>query len=178
METVQNWSATVRRLEEGFFLGHCAAPMASPFSTRQITGFPSRTQFFRVQVDVNDCPEACGEIWMVCTATPTGNRAPPPGTTVLSEANLATVRAALAAALPEVMFCFTTEDREGLVRTIGNPSYAASIAAGVAVVKYYAAWDESDPIRVLVYDESFDVSVMASEDMYRASVRRAPALHN
>ena len=55
-------------------------------------------------------------------------------------------------ALPDATLCFTTEDRDGFARLVGDSERAPAIAAAVAVVKYYAAWDESDPIEVMVND--------------------------
>jgi hypothetical protein len=105
---------------------------------------------------------------------PMGNRKPPPGTGSFDEANLIRVRSALATALPDATLCFTTEDREGFARLVGDPERAPAIAAAVAVVKYYASWDESDPIDVTVNDDEFAVAVGISESEYRATVRHNP----
>jgi len=68
--------------------------------------------------------------------------------------------------------CFTIEDRDGFAHLIGDPGLAPAIAAAVAVVKYYAAWDESDPIDVTVNDDQFAVSVGFASTEYRATVCR------
>ena len=79
---------------------------------------------------------------------------------------------ALADARTDAVLCFTVEDREGFSRLIADSGHAPAIAAAVAVVKYFAAWDESDPIDVTVNDDQFAVSVGFSETAYRATVRR------
>jgi hypothetical protein len=146
--------------------------MPAQFSIRSVDGMPATTQFFRLHVDLDDLSSTGGEVWVVCTALSTGNRKPPPGTGSFDEANLIRVRSALATALPDATLCFTTEDREGFAHLIGDPERAPAIAAAAAVVKYYAAWDESDPIDVTVTDDEFAVSVDFSEKEYRATVRR------
>jgi hypothetical protein len=47
-----SWAATVRRLEDGFFVKGDEPPrqMGAQFSTRPVDGMPSSTQFFRVRV--------------------------------------------------------------------------------------------------------------------------------
>jgi hypothetical protein len=167
-------TAAVRQLEIGFFTGDAAlpVPLSEQFTTRVVTGIPSLTQFFRVNVQLEDQTDADGEIWMVCTALPTGSRKPPPTAMSFDETRLRQVRAALAVALPNATLCFTTEDREGFSRVIADSERAPAIAAGVAVVKYFAAWDESDPINVTVTDEHFSVSVGFEEGAYRALVQR------
>jgi hypothetical protein len=174
----ESWSATVRRLEAGFFAKD-AAPLIEmgQFSTRVIAAIPYTTQFFRLQVGLASPPSSSSEIWVICVATPTGNRIPPPGATLLAEAKLDEIRSSLIAALPHAALCFTTEDREGFSRVVGVPDRAVEIAAAVAVVKYYAAWDEFDPITVAVADEHFAVSIAFTENDYRAVVRRFAA-HN
>ncbi len=161
-------------MEIGFFIGDAAlpAPMSEQFTTRVVAGIPSLTQFFRVDVQLDDQTGADGEIWMICTAVPTGSRKPPPTAAPFDEARLREVRAALAVALPNATLCFTTEDREGFSRVIADSERAQAIAAGVAVIKYFAAWDESDPINVTVTDEHFAISVGYAEGAYRALVRR------
>jgi hypothetical protein len=86
------------------------------------------------------------------------------------------VRSARRTALPDAALCFTTEDREGFAHLVGDPERAPAIAAAAAVVKYYAAWDESDPIDVTVGDDEFAVSVGYSEKEHRATVRRKSAV--
>jgi hypothetical protein len=70
-----------------------------------------------------------------------------------------------------IRFCFTTLDREGYVQVLCDHGRAPPIAAAVAVVKYYAAWDESDPVSVVVNDKQFAVSVTAQDGAYQALVR-------
>ena len=50
---------------------------------------------------------------------------------------------------------------------MGDRERAPAIAAAVAAVKYFAAWDESDPIDVTVADDRFAVAVGASHGEYR-----------
>jgi hypothetical protein len=133
---------------------------------------PALTQFFRLQVDGAGLASAGVEIWVVCTAVPTGNQKPAPGAKTFDEANFIQVRSALARALPEATVCFTTEDREGFARLIGDADRAPAMAAAVSVVKYYGSWDESDPIEVIVGDEEFAVSVGFTEKDYPTTVRR------
>ena len=47
-----SWSAIVRRLEDGFFVGDIDVRMPSDFSIRLVRDLPSTTQFFRVQVNL------------------------------------------------------------------------------------------------------------------------------
>jgi hypothetical protein len=165
--------AAVRQLEIGFFIGDAAipAPTSAQFTTRAVAGIPSLTQFFRIGVRLEDETDIDGEIWIVGTAVPTGSRKPRPTGISFDEARLLQVRAALAVALPNATLCFVIEDREGFSRVITDAERAPAIAAGVAVVKYFAAWDESDPINVTVNDEHFAVSVGFSEGAYRALVQ-------
>jgi hypothetical protein len=167
-------AAIVRQLEIGFFSGDDAvpAPMSEQFTTRVVGGIPTLTQFFRVNVHLEDQADVDGEIWIVCTALPTGSRKLPLTAMSLDEGRLRQVRAALAVALPNAALCFTTEDQEGFSRVIADSERSPAIAAAVAVVKYFAAWDESDPINVVVADEHFAVSVGVSDGAYRALVRR------
>jgi hypothetical protein len=167
------WSGTVRRLEDGFFIEReqLPGPGGLDFSKRVVDGIGSTTQFFCVHVDGHNVLAAPEDIWMVCTALSTGHRSPSPDEKPLQEAELAPVRASLVAALPHARFCFTTFDREGYVRVLCNDEFAPPIAAAVAVVKYYAAWDESDPISVVVNDKQFAVSVTAHDGAYHALVR-------
>src|SRR6478752_5661112 len=78
--THEVWSGTVRRLEKGFFVerDQFPGPGELDFSKRVVDGIGSTTQFFRVRVDDHGVPDSCEEIWMVCTAIPTGNRPPSP----------------------------------------------------------------------------------------------------
>jgi hypothetical protein len=172
-----SWAATVRPLEIGFFVKGDELPAhgGGPFSIRPLDGMPSTTQFFRVGVDLEDLTKS-GEIWIVCTALSTGNREPPPGTASLDGARLSQVRAAVAAALPQATACFTIVDREGFSQVLGDRARAPAIAAAVAAVKYFAAWDESDPIEVTVADDRFAVTIDVSQPgEYRVLVRRSPA---
>jgi hypothetical protein len=163
-------------LESGFFVKNDESPghAAPQFSTRLVAAIPCTTQYFRVQVDVADLADSSSEIWVVCVAKPTGNRKPPLGARLLDHARLGEIRSSLSAAFPGAALCFTTEDREGLASVVGVPDRAVAIAAAVAVVKYYAAWDDSDPIAVAVADEHFGVSVSFTENDYGAVVRRLP----
>ena len=169
-----SWLAVVRRAEDGFFTAPHDPPldMGSTFSVRAIAGLPRTTQFFRVEVDLDGSPAEDNQVWVVCTALPTGTRPPPAGSSPFDEGNLLRVRSALGVALPDAVLCFTTEDREGFTHLIADPARAPAIAAAVAVVKYYAAWDESDPINVTVNHDEFAVSVSFTETDYRATVSR------
>ena len=166
-------TAAVRQMEMGFFVGDAAvlAPRSAQFTTRVVSGIPCLTQFFRIDVHLEDGIDADGEIWIVSTAVPTGIRKPPPIDTSFDEGRLLQVRAALAVALPNATLCFTTEDREGFSRVVTDSERAPAMAAGVAVVKYFAAWDESDPINVTVADKHFAISVGFSEGAYRALIQ-------
>jgi hypothetical protein len=163
----------MRALDYGFFTGDATAPsQMGQFAIRVVNGIPGLTQFFRVDVNVPDLPSSSGEIWVVTTATATGDREVPAGTRTLDEARLSAVRSSLLAAFPDETMCFTTEDREGFLRVIGDQERAVAIAAAVSAVKYFAAWDESDPITVEIADTRFAVSIAANERIYRAVIRR------
>jgi len=133
-------------METGFFVGDAAvlAPRSAQFTTRVVSGVPCLTQFFRIDVHLEDGIDADGEIWIVCTAVPTGIRRPPSIDTSFDEGRLLQVRAALAVALPNSTLCFTTEDREGFSRVVTDSDRAPAMAAGVAVVKYFAAWEVAE----------------------------------
>lgn len=169
-----SWLATVRRTEDGFFTAKTEPPvnLGPEFSVRSIAGMPSPTQFFRTHVELDGIAPGDAEVWVVCTALPTGSRKLPPGSSSLDQGKLLQVRSALGAALTDAVLCFTTEDREGFARLVGDQARAPAIAAAVAVVKYYAAWDESDPIDVTVNDDQFAVSVCFADTEYRAKVCR------
>ena len=168
------WQATVRSVDDGFFIGDAesSAQMGGRFSTLVVNGIPSPTQFFRVKVDVEDHSASSHEIWVVISATATLNRKPPPDLRLRDDTKLHAVRPPLLAAFPDATMCFTTEDREGFSGVIGEPEHAISIAAAVSVVKYFAAWDESDPITVEIAGAQFAVSVAYTDRIYRAVVRR------
>ena len=167
------WVANVRRMEDGFFTAQAAPPrQGGQFSIRTVEGMPAFTHFSRLQVDGEGLTSAGVEIWVVSTALPTGNQKPPPGTKTFDEANFIQVQSALVRALPAATLCFTTEDREGFARLIGDPERAPAMAAAISVVKYYGSWDESDPIEVIVGDEEFAVSVGFTDNDYPTTVRR------
>ena len=172
------WAATVRRLEDGFFVppvdGELPARMGADFSMRSVECMPCTTQFFRLAVELLHDAQPC-EIWVVFTAPSTGRRKTPAERTPLDDAKLFQARTALEAALPEAILCFTTEDHEGCSRLVGAHDRAPAIAAAVAVVKHYAAWDESDPIVVHIAEEQFAVSVGLSGNAYHVTGVRGPS---
>jgi hypothetical protein len=168
------WETRVVKVDDGFFIGAAESQsrMGAAFSTRVVDGIPAPTQFFRVGVDVQDHATPRGEIWVVHSATPTGNRRPPTGVQSRDEARLGAVRSSLLAAFPNATMCFTIEDREGFSRAVGEEAHVIAIAAAVSVVKYFAAWDGSDPITIEMADAQFLVSVAYTDKDYRAIVRR------
>jgi len=95
------WLATVRRAEAGFFTAKIEPPvnMGPEFSVRSIAGMPSTTQFFRTHVEFDGIALGDTEVWVVCTALPTGSRKLPPGSSSLDQGKLLQVRSALGAAL-------------------------------------------------------------------------------
>jgi len=167
------WQATVRRGEAGFFTANTEPPvkMSPEFSVRSVAGMPSTRQFFRVHVELDGITTPDSQVWVVCTALPTGNWTPSFCSEPWDEGQLLQVRAALGAALPDAVLGFTIEDRAGFSHLIGDPERAPAIAAAAAVVKYYAAWDESDPIDITINDDQFAVSIGFAETVYRATVR-------
>jgi plasmid stabilization system protein ParE len=142
-------AAIVRQLEIGFFSGDDAvpAPMSEQFTTRVVGGIPTLTQFFRVNVHLEDQADVDGEIWIVCTALPTGSRKLPLTAMSLDEGRLRQVRAALAVALPNAALCFTTEDQEGFSRVI-VPSLIIQPRAQLDIDDALAWYHPRDPALV------------------------------
>ncbi|HEX2882859.1 MAG TPA: hypothetical protein VHO25_25240 [Polyangiaceae bacterium] len=167
--TSEVWSAVVTQVEDGFFVGQDEVPVPPQFSKRVVDGIASMTQYFRVHVAPEGVSDPSGDVWMVCTANTTGKRLPPQKPLV--ESDLALTRSALLTALPDATFCFTTADREGDVQVLASDGHSHFIAAAVAVIKYYASWDESDPVNVRVNHSQLAVSVTALDNAYRTLVR-------
>jgi hypothetical protein len=169
------WPVTVWNLESGFFAADrelAAAMRAHQFSTRVIPDIDEATQFFRVRVDMRDSPSPTSEVWVIFLRPP-GYAAALARAAQLPDVHphLVELRPRLLAALPEARFCFVTDDREGYAR-LADASPVA-FAAAVAVVKYFASWDESDPIVITTGHERLAVSVDFATDHYMATVRLA-----
>jgi hypothetical protein len=157
------WNVTLRRLEDGFFVDEAQvqARMPAQFSLRPIAGLgEALVQFFRIRVDADDFVELGGEVWLVSLATTS------------EQARLEELRTSLGKALPHVDFCFMVETREGFERVVGSARRAIVIAAATAVVKYYASWDESNPIVIAIGEERFAITVGFVGKNYRVAVRR------
>jgi len=170
----QVWPVTVWKLESGFFARDrelAAAMQIHELSTRVIPELDEWTQFFRVRVDVRDSPSPSGEIWVVFIRPPgyaaaLARAAPLPQ----EHPRIAELRPRLLAALPDARFCFVTDDREGYARLADPEATSVAFAAAVAVVKYYAGWDESKPILIAAGHEQLAVSVDFTADSYVATV--------
>lgn len=163
MSPSEPWNVTLRRLEDGFFVDETQtqARMPAQFSLRPIAGLgEALVQFFRIRVDADDFVELGGEVWLINLA---GHS---------EQARLEELRVVLGKALPHVDFCFTVEQREGFERVVGSARRAVVIAAATAVVKYYASWDESNPIVIAIGEERFAVTVGFIGKNYRVAVRR------
>jgi hypothetical protein len=166
---------TVWKLESGFFARDrelAAAMQAHEFSTRVIPEIDEATQFFRVRVDVPDAPNPSGEVWVIFLRT-TGHAAALARAAQIPDVapRLAQLRPQLLEALPDARFCFVTDDREGFARLAYTEATPVASAAAVAVVKYFAAWDESTPIVIATDHEQLAASVEYTADHYLATVR-------
>jgi hypothetical protein len=169
------WPVTVWKLESGFFARDrelAAAMQAHQFSTRVIPEIDEVTQFFRVRAEVPDSLGPSGEIWVIFIraagyASALAQAAQLPDV----HPRLVELRPRLLAALPEARFCFVTGDREGFARIADPEAAPVAFAAAVAVVKYYASWDESNPIVVETNRERCAVSVDFTADHYLATVQ-------
>jgi hypothetical protein len=170
----QVWAVTVRNLESGFFARDrelASAMQAHQFSIRVVPDIDETTQFFRVRVDMRDSLATSGELWVVFSQ-PSGYAAVPVRAAQIPDKHprLTELRLRLLAALPEARFCFVTDDREGYARLVDPEVTPAPFAAAIAVVKYYAAWDESNPIVIAAGDQHLAVSVDFTGDHYAATV--------
>jgi hypothetical protein len=156
------WNVTLRRLEDGFFVDEARlqGEKAAQFSWRPIAGLGEPVQFFRIRVDADDFVELGGEVWLISLAVPG------------EPARLEALRTLLGKALPHVDFCFMVEQREGFERVIGSARRAVVIAAATAVVKYFASWDESNPIVIAIGEERFATTIGFVGKNYRVAVRR------
>jgi len=174
--TNEGWPVTVWKLESGFFARDrelAAAMQAHEFSTRVVPDIGEATQFFRVCVSVPDSPNPSSDIWVVFIRAPGCAEALARAAQLPDQhPRLAELRPQLLAALPEARFCFVTDDREGFARLADPETASVAFAAAVAVVKYYAGWDESNPIVIATGDGELAVSVAFTVDHYIATVRR------
>ena len=171
--------ATVWRLESGFFArdGELAAAMqAHELSTRIIPNIEQATQFFRVRVEISDRAPLGGEVWVVFLRPP-GYAAALARAAQLPDVDprLVELRPSLISALPDAKFCFVTDDREGYARLVDSEAMSVPFAAAVVVVKYYAGWDESNPITIASDLEQFAVSVGFTATQYFATVTSVAA---
>jgi len=169
------WRVTVWKLESGFFARDrelAAAMQTHQFSTRVIPDIDEATQFFRVRADTRDPSSPSGEIWVIFIRPP-GYAAALARAARLPDVHphIVELRPRLLAALPEARFCFVTDDREGYARLADPEATPVAFAAAVAVVKYYAGWDESNPIMIAAGDAQLAVSVDFTADHYLATVR-------
>jgi hypothetical protein len=174
--TSERWPVTVWKLESGFFARDrelAAAMQAHQFSTRVVPDIGEATQFFRVRVSVPDSPNPSGEIWVVFIRAPGYAEALARAAQLPDQhPRLGELQPRLLASLPEATFCFVTDDREGYARLTDPETAPVAFAAAVAVVKYYAGWDESDPIMIAAAHDELAVSVSFTADHYIATVRR------
>jgi hypothetical protein len=173
----QVWPVTVWKLESGFFARDrelADAMQAHQFSTRVVPDIDEATQFFRVRVSVPESTSPSGEIWVIFIRA-AGHAEALARAAQLSDVHprLAELRPRLLAALPEARFCFVTDDREGYARLADPETTPVAFAAAVAVVKYFAGWDESNPIEIATDREKLAVSVDFTADHYVATVRLA-----
>lgn len=168
----QVWAVTVWKLESGFFARDrelSAAMQAHEFSTRVIPDIDEVTQFFRVHVDAPESPSLSGEVWVIFMGVPAASARAPQLPDV--HPRLAELRSRLLSTLPEARFCFVTDDREGYARLADPETAPVAFAAAVAVVKYFAGWDESNPIVIATDREQLGVSVAFTAEHYAAAVR-------
>lgn len=171
----QVWPVAVCKLESGFFARDremAAAMQAHQFSTRLVPDIDEPTQFFRVRVNLAE-PGISGEVWVVLAAPGYPGALAKPAQLPAVHPQVAELRPRLLATLPEARFCFVTDDREGFACLAEAEATPVAFAAAVSVVKYYAAWDESDPIVIATDREQFLVSVHFTADHYLATVRVA-----
>ncbi|HYP99072.1 MAG TPA: hypothetical protein VER96_10375 [Polyangiaceae bacterium] len=166
---------TVWNLETGFFVRaaeHAPAAQEPAFSARIVPDIDEVTQFFRVRVEVAEPLARTSEVWVIFLHAD-GRASAEARATKRAEASqrLMPLRAKLLATLPNATFCFIVDDREGSARVIEPEARPIELAAAVAVVKYSAAWDESNPILVSAGDAQYAVSVAYTEDRYLATVR-------
>jgi hypothetical protein len=171
----QVWPVTVWKLESGFFARDrelADAMQAHQFSTRVVPD--EATQFFRVRVSVPESTSPSGEIWVIFLRA-IGHAHAPARAAQLRDLHprLAELRSRLLAALPEARFCFVTEDSQGYARLADPETTPMTFAAAVAVVKYFAGWDESNPIQIATDREQLAVSIDFKADHYLATVRLA-----
>lgn len=169
------WPVTVWKLEGGFFARDrelAAAMQAHRFSTRVIPDIDEATQFFRVRADTGDRLSPSHEIWVMFVRPP-GYAAALAQVARLPDVHprLVDLRPYLLAALPEARLCFVTDDRKGYARLADPEATPVAFAAAVAVVKYYAGWDESNPIVIAAGHDQLAVSVDFTADRYVATVR-------
>jgi len=165
MSSSEPWNVTLRSLEDGFFVDETQLQheMPAQFSWRPIAGLGELVQFFRIRVDADDFVELGGEVWLISSAEPS------------EQARVDDLRTLLGKALPHVEPCFMVEQRDGFARVIGSERRAVVIAAATAVMKYFASWDESNPIVVAIGEQRFAITVGFVGKNYRVAVRRVEA---
>lgn len=162
------FSASVIDLEVGFFAREAFAPNPQ-FVFRRVDDLATPVQYFRVQVTL--AQRDALEVWVVAAAPSSGRAtlalhpAPTPG-------EVDSLEARIRATLPDALLALWLSDREGHAVVSAPSIHAPAVAATVASVKYYAGWDESDPIIVELSPNRFAVSVTHAHGVYHASVRR------